>query len=310
MYDFSGKKAIVTGASGFLGSHLSLSLSQFGAEVHGVSRSARIDQVSSIKWWKGNVTEIDFVRKLFVAIQPDFVFHLCSHSVGSPDLKNLLPTVHNDFITTINVLTVATEQKTEKLILASSLEEPKPSDPKIIPSTPYAAAKWAGSAYAQMFHLLYQTPVVLVRPYMTYGPRQPKHKVLPYVILSLLRGEAPKLASGNRPVDWIFVDDVTNGILCAAEAHGIEGETIDLGSGNLVPIQEIVQKIVQLIGCHIEPLFGAFPDRPQESIRVADVKTAFEKLNWRPTIGLDEGLRKTIDWYREHRNIDQYPSLS
>jgi UDP-glucose 4-epimerase len=299
LYNLSGQKALVTGGTGFLGSHLAQSLRQSGAEVHLVSRTNRYAQEPSIKWWQGDLTNIESVRKLLTSIRPELVFHLCSHSVGSPDLQNVLPTFHNDLLTTVNVLTVATEIKVRRLIIAASLEEPQPTDTKIIPSTPYAAAKWAGSAYAQMFHLLYQTPVVMVRPFMTYGPRQPNHKLIPYLILSLLKGDPPKLSSGTRPVDWIYVNDVIDGMLAAVFAPGIESETIDLGSGTLVPIKSVVQKITQLVNNNVEPLLGALPDRPQERVRVADVESAYSKLNWKPTTTLDDGLKRTVDWYRE-----------
>jgi len=300
MYNFSGKKALVTGGTGFLGSHLSYGLEKAGAEVHAISRSCHPAQDSHIKWWPGDLSDIDIGRKFLQEIRPDLVFHLCGHGVGAPDLKNVLPTLHNDLFTAVNVLTLVTEQKIPRLVLAASLEEPQSTDSKIIPSTPYAAAKWASSAYAQMFHMLYKTPVVMVRPYMTYGPRMPNHKMIPYVILSLLRGETPKLGSGNRLVDCIYVDDITRGMLAAGLAQGVEGETFDLGSGKLVPIKSVVLKIAEMIGNNIEPLFGGLPDRPQERVRVAEMESALTRLDWSPTISLEEGLRKTINWYSEN----------
>ena len=140
-----------------------------------------------------------------------------------------------------------------------------------------------------MFHLLYQTPVVMVRPYMTYGPGQPSHKLIPQVILSLLKGEAPKLSSGKRPVDWVYVDDVIEGFLAAAHAPGIFGQTIDLGSGDLITIREVVEMIVRLSGVTVQPHFGALPDRPQEKIRVADTVAALEKLDWHTKTSLQSG---------------------
>jgi len=296
--DLTGQKALLTGGTGFLGSHLSLCLRQSGAEVHVISRSKPHDTGSSIHWRQADLTDINGLRRLVNELHPDLIFHLCSHGVGTPDMSNVLPTFHNDLRTTVNILTLVTEFRIRRLIIASSFEEPLPSDPDIIPSSPYAAAKWAGSAYARMFHLLYQTPVVMVRPYMTYGPGQPDHKVLPYVILSLLKGDSPKLSSGNRPVDWIYVDDAVNGMLAAAQMSGVEGETIDLGSGTLVPIKSVVERIAQIVGNGVQPLLGALPDRPRERVRAADIKSAYRLLNWKPTTSLEIGLRQTVDWYK------------
>jgi nucleoside-diphosphate-sugar epimerase len=227
------------------------------------------------------------------------VFHLCSHGVGRPDLEQVLPTLHHDLATTVHVLLAATETGAQRVILASSFEEPLPSDATVAPSSPYAAAKWASSMYARMFHLLYRTPVVMLRTFMTYGPRQAEHKLLPHVILSLLRGEAARVSSGAREVDWIYVDDVVAGMLAAAETPRLEGETFDLGSGRLVPIKAVLTKITALVGAAVQPLFGALPDRPCERVRAADLGPVSSRLNWRPVTSLDDGLKKTVDWFRE-----------
>ena len=151
-----------------------------------------------------------------------------------------------------------------------------------------------------MFHALYEVPVVSVRPFMTYGPVQQRGKILPHVITSLLEGRAPQLASGTRLVDWIYVDDVIEGMVMAATRAGIEGQTLDLGSGTLVAIREAVETIVTIMQPPVEPVFGAVADRPFEIRRVADVERTKRLLGWEPTTTLETGLRRTIDWYRSH----------
>src|SRR4029077_12337963 len=99
----------------------------------------------------------------------------------------------------------------------------------IIPSSPYAAAKWAGCAYARMYYKLYGTPIVIVRPFMTFGPGQNSEKLIPHVILSILHGKSPHLSSGQWRAYWVFVDDATEGFVTAASKPEIEGTTIDLG---------------------------------------------------------------------------------
>lgn len=302
-YEFTGKKILVTGGSGFLGSHLCRALSGRRAEVHAVSRRPQSYRDHAIHWWQGDLTDVNFIRQIAKTIQPNMIFHLTGFGVGAPDLENVLPTLQNDLVTTVNMLTITAENRVERLLLAASLEEPQPGSAQMIPSSPYAAAKWAGSSYAQMFYLLYKTPVVMVRPYMTYGPGQPSHKMIPQVILSLLKGEAPKLSSGRRPIDWVFVDDVIEGFLAAAHAPDIFGQTIDLGSGDLITIREVVEMIVRLSGVTVQPRFGALPDRPQEKVRVADTGAALEKLDWHAATSLESGLKQTIVWYREHLRV-------
>ena len=133
---------------------------------------------------------------------------------------------------------------------------------------------------------------------MTYGPGQSLRKLVPYATLSALRGESPKLSSGEWKADWIYVDDVVAGFLAAGATPGIEGLTIDLGSGELTTIALVVQKIIDLTGHKVQPIFGAQPDRPFEQIRVADTKQAYATLGWLPTVSLTEGLERTISWLR------------
>lgn len=156
-----------------------------------------------------------------------------------------------------------------------------------------------------MFHGLYQTPVVILRPFMTYGPGQAMSKLVPSVTLSLLRGEPPKLSSGGLRADWVYIADVIEGFLLAATASGIDGRTIDLGSGNLVSIRNIVRELVAATDTKIKPMFGALPDRPGEQERAANTGTASDLLGWCATTTLNNGLRQTVNWLREEMKRQQ-----
>jgi UDP-glucose 4-epimerase len=133
---------------------------------------------------------------------------------------------------------------------------------------------------------------------MSYGPGQAAAKLVPSVTLSLLRGERPMLASGKTLLDWVYIADVIDGFLAAAAAPGIEGETIDLGSGTLVSTSDIARRLVRIVGKDLKPEFGALPDRPNEPAVPTDTSVAARRLGWRATTPLDEGLRRTVDWYR------------
>lgn len=295
-----GKRVLITGASGFLGSHLCDRLRKNGAQVHAVSRTVRNAASDSLQWWQGNMEDIEVVQNLFHTIKPHVIFHLSGHVTGAAGLEHVLPTFHSLLLSTVNILTVAAQVGCDRLVLIASLEEPEPGQNEAAPISPYAAAKWTGSAYGRMFHQLYQTPVVLVRPFMTYGPGQNERKIIPSVTLSLLRGEAPKLASGQRQVDWIYIDDVVEGMLAAALVPNVEGYTFDLGSGSLVSIRAVVEQLTKIVNPHIEPLFGTLPDRPVEKVRVANTTYAYDKLGWQPVISLERGLEYTVNWYKQH----------
>ncbi len=296
----SGRKVLVTGAGGFIGSHLCRMLCNSGAEVHGIYRKTQPKDETDIHWWQSNLIDSALIRHLLSRIKPDIIFHLASHVAGSRDLKLIGPTFESNLVSTVNLLTMATEIGCHRIILAGSLEEPEPGGSETVPSSPYAAAKWASSGYARMFHLLYQTPVVIARLFMVYGPGQKDlNKLIPYVTLSLLNNQPPKLSSGQRQVDWVYVEDVVDGLIAAAQAPKIDGCTIDLGSGTLVSIRTIIQQLANQIDSQIELLWGALPDRPMEQTRVANIEKTYDIMGWKPKTSLSKGLEYTVNWYRE-----------
>jgi nucleoside-diphosphate-sugar epimerase len=204
----------------------------------------------------------------------------------------------------VNLLLALTELGRGKIVLAGSLEEPVEEGTEVC-SSPYAASKWAARSYARMFHALYGTPVVNTRIFMVFGPgRQPITRLVPYVISSLLSGEAPKLTSGERKVDWIYIDDVIEGLLACARSQDVLGGTVDLGSGCLTEVRTVALLIAQLMGTEIRPEFGALADRQMEQVRVADVRRTYDQLGWQPRTSLETGLRTTIAWFRA---LDSHP---
>lgn len=294
---FAGQRILVTGASGFIGSHLCNRLSAQKAEVHAVSRKAQTDS-SDIHWWQADLDNLETVRSLIQAVKPDVIYHLASHVTGSREIAHVLPALYSNLISTVHLLMAATEIGCRRLVLAGSLEEPDLEYP--IPASPYAAAKGSCSAYAAMFHQLYQPPVVTARIFMVYGPGQSSRFLIPYVISSLLNGSPPKISSGKRAVDWIYIDDVVAGLLELGDAPDVEGCTIDLGSGLLTTIREVVEHLTKRANRPVQPLFGAIPDRPLERIRAAN-SDSYAQLNWKPITPLAQGLNLTLQWYEDQQ---------
>ncbi len=300
VHKWRGQKILVTGASGFIGSHLCRRLYHGDIEVHAVSRRKPPDDQTPINWWQGDLAELETVQNLLTELKPDVIFHLASHVVGAREVNLVMPTFYSNLMSTVNLLTVAEQIGCRRIVLSGSLEEPAQDDHEAIPCSPYAAAKWAGSAYARMFHALYHLPVVILRVFMVYGPGE-RHlqKLVPHVILALLRGESPKLSSGKREVDWVYVEDVVEGFLAAGQAEDVGGQTIDIGSGALVSIRTVVGHLNRMINSQIEPCFNALPDRPFEQVRVADIAKTQAMIGWKPKTTLEEGLRRTVHWYKQ-----------
>jgi UDP-glucose 4-epimerase len=297
----AGSAVLVTGGSGFIGAHLCQRLLTCHAKVHAVSRELHRSHSEHLRWWQADLRDISAISQVFKAVRPQIVFHLASYVVGARELEVVLPTFYDNLASTVHLLSAATEAGCRRIVLASSSEEPRNFDDTTFPCSPYAVAKWASSMYGRMFYQLFHTPVVMPRIFMTYGPNQKDvQKLVPFVIGQLLRGEAPKLSSGRRQADWIYVDDVVEGLLRAAVIPGVEGSVFDLGSGSLVSVRRIVEQIVEIVGSRIEPAFDALPDRPFEQERAADTVFLSNKLGYQPRTFLKQGLEATVAWYRQH----------
>lgn len=301
MRSITGKKVLVTGASGFVGSNLSARLKELGAEIYGVS--TRKQEASPVvdKWYTGDLADLETTRSLIKKSSPHLIFHLAAFASGRLDLNLIPKTYHNNLTSTINILTAATEAEVERVILAGSMEEPEDGREGLIPSSPYAASKYAGTIYAKMFNQLYGTPVTIPRIFKVYGPGDENlNRLLPYVIQSLFEGKKPSLTNGSRIIDWIYIGDLVEALVTMAKAEGVDGQTIDVGSGKAFSVQEVVKKIESIIDNGIQIEFGELPDRKFEYDRIADISRAKQLLNWEPAVSIDMGLKKTVAWYKNY----------
>jgi UDP-glucose 4-epimerase len=291
---------LVTGATGFIGSQLAARLAKLGAEVHAVSRQGANPDPPWI-WHTVDLSEPAAATRLIKEVRPRAVFHLASAVTGARAVALVGTTMAGNLIGAVNLLTaVAAEAPETKVVLAGSVEEPRGDG---TPSSPYAVAKWAATGYARMFHKLYGVAVTVLRVAMVYGPAQPDaKKLVPYVIQTLLRGEDPELASGTRLVDWVYVEDVVDAFLRAAETEAAAGQVLDIGSGVQVSIRDTIELLATLVGGSARPRFGAIADRPLDAAQVSDPTAAGEVLGWHPTTTLREGLRRTIAWYASPGN--------
>ena len=302
---YCGRVVALTGASGFIGGALLRQLLAAGADVHAISRRPAPLRSEGERWWQADLCVPAALDGLLREVEPDVLFHLAGETSAARDLDLVQATFTTNTVATVNLLSsVAANAASTRVVLAGSMEEP--TGVGDFASSPYALSKAVAAAYARLFHDLYETRVVHLRVFMTYGPGQSAvGKLVPYVTLALLGGEPALLASGQRRVDWIYVDDVAGAFLAAGLAGPeADGQTFDVGSGELTSVRAVAEEIAAILGGG-ELLFGARPDRAREQERAADPTAAESLSGWRATTALTDGLRRTVEWYRL-----AYPSTS
>jgi nucleoside-diphosphate-sugar epimerase len=298
-----GSTVLVTGAHGFIGLHLVERLVDLGAQVHAASRRPSADPAFGTTSWQVDLADAVATDDLVRAVRPDVVFHLAGEASGSREVEAVPRTFASNVASTVNVLTAATGVGRPRIVLAGSMEEPHPGEVRMRASSPYAVSKWASAAYARLFHDLWSLPTVVLRVAMAYGPGQPDGKLVPHVIKCLLDGRIPELTSGTRQIDWVYIDDVVDAFLAAACVGSVEGRSLDIGSGEPVDIRQTVTILQRIVGTDVPARFGALPDRKYDSARIADLSESGPLLGWSARVGLEEGLTRTVDWFRARREI-------
>ena len=296
-----GHRVLVTGAGGFVGLHLCEALLGLGAEVHALSRNAESRGLpAGIKAHSVDLQSLNSVKYCLSHIKPEIVYHLASLVNTRQHLNLVLPTLKNNLVGSVNLFVVLAEVTCERLVVVGSSEEPGAGRLGAIANSPYAAAKEAETDYARMFHKIFSLPLVLARPFMSYGPRQPVEKIIPFVITGLLTGNPPEISSGKRVCDLIYVQDLVMGLILSGFKPKLTGEAIDLGLGVGIAVHDMVNLISELIDGSVKPKFGAIPDRLYEAPQIANGEETFRLLGYRPHWSLHDGIKLTIDWYRTH----------
>lgn len=303
---WSGRSVVVTGGTGFIGRHLCQRLTDLGAKVTVLSRSEREQRASSFGLGRVDLRCTNLLneaagdgedsnvawRSLFEELQPETVFHLAGLVKGTRDRDVVLPMLRANTELAVRLMDAAAHAGSNRFVQAGSLEEP--DDLASAPASPYAASKLAASAYARLFAAQYGLSTAVARIFMVYGHGpQDENKLVPYVIRRLLAGEPLELSGGTRPVDWIFVEDVVDGLIALAES---DATNADLGSGELHTVRDVVEQIADQVGFDGELPFGSRADRSQERVRRADLEA--NRVDWRPATDLDAGLGRTIQWFR------------
>lgn len=323
--NWHGKRVLVTGAGGFIGSHLAERLTELGARTRALVR-----YTSSGNWgWLdrsplkddmevvlGDIRDRDSVQRAVKDI--DCVFHLAAligipYSYHAPDSY-----VQTNIVGTLNVLQAARDNGIERVVHTSTSEvygtaQYVPIDEKhpLQAQSPYSASKIGADKLAESFHLSFNLPVVTVRPFNTYGPRQSARAIIPAVITQCLTGNTVQLGNLAPTRDLSYVSDTVNGFLLAAESERAIGRTVNLGSGQEISVGELAKRIAKVIGKDIAIECDEQRVRPRGSEverLLADNLLAGELIGWQPMIPLDQGLRNTIAWVSQNLGVYRHGS--
>lgn len=315
--------ALVTGAGGFIGSHLVEALVRGGARVRALvhynsaGRRGELDELpadilTELEIVAGDITDPGCVQ---AAVQGcDTVFHLAA-LIGIPySYRAPQSYVRTNIDGTLAVLEACRSAGVARLVHTSTSEVygspeslPIAETHRLKPQSPYAATKAAADLVALSYHASFGLPVVVVRPFNTYGPRQSARAVIPTVIMQALAAGRVRLGATDTVRDFLFVEDTARGFLAAATAAGVEGEVIQVGTGTGTPIHAVVAAVGEILGrpLDIEPDLGRLRPTASEVDRlVCDAARARRLLGWSPTVDLATGLARTIDWIRGH--ADRY----
>ncbi len=316
MSDFwKHKKVLVTGAGGFIGSHLVERLVQLGAEVtafvhynalgsRGLLERLGLHEQQRVRVVLGDLRQADGLDEAIEG--QEIVFHLAA--IIAIPYSYLRPehVVENNVKATLNVLQAARRHRVQRIVHTSSSEVygtertvPIDEDHPLQAQSPYAASKIACDMLALSFHLSYDMPVVTLRPFNTFGPRQSARAIVPTIITQALTRRQIFLGAMHPTRDLTYVTDTVEGFIRIAETPNIEGRTYNIGTGKEISVGELADTIVRLIGEDIPVLFDPTRIRPPASEvarLIANSERARQELGWQPTVSLEEGLRRTIEW--------------
>lgn len=323
---WNGKTVLVTGAGGFIGSHLVGRLVDLGATVRafvhynkrndwGNLRFLAPEQVARVEVVLGNVEDSGCVDAAVVG--SDCVFHLAA-LVGIP-YSYAAPRsyVATNVSGTLNVLDAVLRHRVARMVHTSTSEAygtalyvPMDEDHPLQAQSPYSATKIAADRIAESYFKSFDAPVAIIRPFNTYGPRQSARAVIPTIASQLLSGkDIVSLGSLHPERDFMFVDDTVNGFLAVAECDRAIGQVVNVGTGNAISVGDLARKLVDMVNPKARIVSVGERVRPENSevlrLVCANAK-ARELTGWSPRVPLDEGLRRTVEFIRGH--LDLYRS--
>jgi len=306
---------LVTGGAGFIGSNTVDELVRRGHSVVVLDdlSSGKEENLAEVRtkitFMKGSITDLESVQKAM--LQADYVIHLAARTSVPRSVKDPLETNHINVEGTLNVLVAARDNKVKRVMIAASSSAygetptlPKTEEMQPAPISPYGVSKYVGELYAQAFGRCYALEYVCLRYFNIFGPRQdpdsPYSGVLSRFATAFLEDDQPVVyGDGEQTRDFTYVENAVQANLLACEAPGVSGGVFNVGTGGRISLNQTLELLRRISGKKLAARY----DPPREGdIRdsQADITKARECLGYEPTVGFEEGLQRTFEWYRLH----------
>ncbi|MDI7258444.1 MAG: GDP-mannose 4,6-dehydratase [Thermodesulfobacteriota bacterium] len=326
--NWTGKRVLVTGAGGFIGSHLTERLVELGTNVRVFVRYNSRNDLGLIELLphviqktleivRGDLKDPDAVRK--AVKDQEVIFHLGALIAIPYSYVHPMDFVQTNILGTTHILAACQDYEIEKLVYTSTSEvygtaqyTPINEEHPLRGQSPYSASKIGADKLAESYHRAFRLPVAILRPFNTFGPRQSARAVIPTIISQALSSGEVRLGSLHPTRDLLYVQDTVEGFIKIAESMAATGEVINVGSGKEISIGKLASKILQILGKPDNIVIDETRVRPENSEverLICDYSKAKRLLNWEPKVPLDEGLKRTIEWITGHMNrykVDRY----
>jgi Nucleoside-diphosphate-sugar epimerases len=314
------KKVLITGASGFIGSHTVESALDRGYSVRVFLRYNSTGYVGNLRFLGKKLKEIeifwgdirDYTSVLRAVKGVDYVIHLAAQISVPYSFQNPIDFAMNNVVGTTNILKASVECGISKFVYTSTSEifggsdEPLNEDSLRIPKSPYSASKVGADAMIKSFFYTYDLNTLILRPFNTFGPRQSIRALIPWIIYQGLRSEKVKLGNLEPKRDFTYVKDTVEGILLALEKETEGGDEINLGTGRSFSVMEVVEVVSKVLGKNLKVEVEEKLKRPKKAEvfnLIADNSKAKRVLGWEPKWSFEEGVRETVEYARSLGDI-------
>jgi NAD dependent epimerase/dehydratase len=310
-----GTTVLVTGAAGFIGSHLAERLARNGAKVrafvrynsrndYGWLETLDPDVLDHVEVFRGDLVNPEAVARAMSGCE--VVFHLGALIPIPYSYVHPREFLDANIVGTLNIVEAARRVEVRRIVHTSTSEVygtarevPISEQHPLNPQSPYAATKSAADQLALSYWRSFSIPVAVARPFNTFGPRQSARAVIPTIITQALSRDVIELGSTHTTRDFVFAEDTIAGLDACGRTEGIEGEVVNLGTGSEISIGEVVERVLAIVGRDL-PVEAASermrPDQSEVERLIADWSKARALLGWEPRVDFDEGLRRTIEW--------------